>query len=126
MNAVVKPELQARTAGFLAQRHKLFINNEWVDAESGGTIDVVNPATGKAFAKAAAGGAPDIDRAVRAARAAFESGPWPSMPPVDRARLIWKLADAVEAAADEIAYVLSLDNGMPMAMAKFAGAFGTA
>jgi phenylacetaldehyde dehydrogenase len=126
MNAVVKPELQARTASFLAQRHKLFINNEWVEAESGGTIDVVNPATGKVFAKAAAGGAADIDRAVRAARAAFESGPWPSMPPVERGRLIWKLADAVEAAADEIAYVLSLDNGMPMAMAKFAGAFGTA
>ncbi|HYK25413.1 MAG TPA: aldehyde dehydrogenase family protein [Steroidobacteraceae bacterium] len=126
MNAVVKPELQARTASFLAQRHKLFINNEWVEAESGATIDVVNPATGKVFAKAAAGGAADIDRAVRAARAAFESGPWPNMPPIERARLLWKLADAVEAAADEIAYVLSLDNGMPMAMAKFAGAFGTA
>ncbi|HEY2590463.1 MAG TPA: aldehyde dehydrogenase family protein [Steroidobacteraceae bacterium] len=126
MNAVVKPELQARTASFLAQRHKLFINNEWVEAESGATIDVVNPATGLGLAKAAAGGAADIDRAVRAARAAFESGPWPSMPPVERGRLIWKLADAVEAAADEIAYVLSLDNGMPMAMAKFAGAFGTA
>jgi phenylacetaldehyde dehydrogenase len=126
MNAVVKPELQARTASFLAQRHKLFINNEWVEAESGATIDVVNPATGKSFAKAAAGGAADIDRAVRAARTAFESGPWPNMPPVERARLLWKLADAVEAAADEIAYVLSLDNGMPMMMAKFAGAFGTA
>jgi phenylacetaldehyde dehydrogenase len=63
---------------------------------------------------------------VRAARAAFESGPWPSMPPIERAKLLWKLADAVEAAADEIAYVLSLDNGMPLAMAKFGGAFGTA
>ncbi|MGH8229232.1 MAG: aldehyde dehydrogenase family protein [Steroidobacteraceae bacterium] len=126
MNAVIKPELQARTAGFLAQTHKLFINNEWVDPEAGGTIDVINPATGKSFAKAAAGGAADIDKAVRAARAAFETGPWPAMPPVERARLIWKLADAVEAAADEIAYILSLDNGMPMAMAKFGGALGTA
>ncbi len=126
MNAVVKPELEARTAAFLERKHKLFINNEWVEPESGGTIDVVNPATGRVFAKAAAAGAADIDRAVRAARTAFESGPWPSMPPVERARLIWKLADAVEAAADEIAYILSLDNGMPMAMAKFAGAFGTA
>ena len=126
MNAVVKPELQSRTAGFLSKTHKLFINNEWVEPHSGKTLDVVNPATGKVFAKAAAGDAADIDRAVRAARAAFESGPWPSLPPVERAKLIWKLADAVEAAADEIGYVLSLDNGMPMMMAKFAGALGTA
>ncbi len=126
MNAVVKPEIESRTAGFLANTHKLFINNEWVEPESGKTIDVVNPATGKVFAKAAAGGAADIDKAVQAARAAFESGPWPNLPPVERARLIWKLADAVEAAADEIGYILSLDNGMPMMMAKFAGALGTA
>jgi phenylacetaldehyde dehydrogenase len=126
MNAVVKPELESRTASFLSQAHKLFINNEWVEAESGKSIDVINPATGKVIAKAAAGGASDIDRAVRAARAAFDSGPWPQMPPVERAKLLWKLADAVEAAADEIAYVLSLDNGMPLMMAKFGGALGTA
>ncbi len=126
MNAVVKPELEARTAGFLSRTHKLFIDNQWVEPHSGHTIDVVNPATGKAFAKAAAGSAADIDRAVRAARRAFESGPWPSMAPIERAQLIWRLADAVESAADEIAYILSLDNGMPMAMAKFAGALGTA
>ncbi len=126
MNAVVKPELESRTAGFLSKTHKLFINNEWVEPESGKTIEVINPATGKVFAKAAAAGATDIDKAVRAARAAFESGPWPSMSPIDRAQLIWKLADAVEAAADEIGYILSLDNGMPMMMAKFAGALGTA
>ncbi len=126
MNAVVKSELESRTAGFLSRTHKLFINNEWVEPQSGETIEVTNPATGKVFARAAAAGAADVDRAVRAARAAFESGPWPSMPPVERAQLIWRLADAVEAAADEIGYVLSLDNGMPMMMAKFAGALGTA
>jgi phenylacetaldehyde dehydrogenase len=126
MNAVLKPDLQEKTARFLAQTHGLFINNEWVEPQSGKTIDVINPATGKVFAKAAAGGASDIDRAVRAARTAFESGPWPAMPPVERSKLLWKLADAIEAAADEIGYVLSLDNGMPMMMAKFAGALGTA
>jgi len=126
MNAVVKPDLKARTAAFLSQTHQLFIGNEWVEPQSGKTIEVINPATGKVFAKAAAAGPADIDRAVRAARTAFESGPWPAMPPVERAKLIWKLADAVEAAADEIAYILSLDNGMPLGMAKFAGAFGTA
>jgi phenylacetaldehyde dehydrogenase len=126
MNAMVKPDLQNQTAGFLAKTHKLFINNEWVEPASGKTIEVINPATGKIFAKAAAAGASDVDRAVRAARAAFESGPWPAMPPVERAKLLWKLADSIEAAADEIAYILSLDNGMPMMMAKFAGALGTA
>jgi len=126
MNAVVKPDLKARTAAFLSQTHRLFIGNEWVEPQSGKTIDVINPATGKVFAKAAAAGPADIDRAVRAARSAFDSGPWPTMPPVERAKLLWKLADAVEAAADEIAYILSLDNGMPLGMAKFAGAFGTA
>ncbi|HXA92055.1 MAG TPA: aldehyde dehydrogenase family protein [Steroidobacteraceae bacterium] len=126
MNAVVKPDLQAQTAGFIAKTHRLFINNEWVEPESGKTIDVINPATGKVFAQVAAAGASDVDRAVRAARAAFESGPWPIMPPVERSKLLWKLADAIEAAADEIGYILSLDNGMPMMMAKFAGALGTA
>src|SRR5579872_3334377 len=114
MNAMLKPDLQEKTAGFLAQTHGLFINNEWVEPQSGKTIDVINPATGKVFAKAAAGGASDIDRAVRAARTAFEAGPWPTMPPVERSKLLWKLADVIEAAADEIGYVLSLDNGMPM------------
>ncbi len=126
MNAAVKPDMESRTAGFLSKTHRLFINNEWVEPQSGKTLEVINPATGKVFAKAAAAGAADIDRAVRAARAAFESGPWPSMPPIERAQLMWKLADAVEAAADEIGYILSLDNGMPMMMAKFAGALGTA
>src|SRR6516162_7278864 len=119
MNAVVKPELEAQTARFLAQTHKLFINNEWVEPQSGQMIDVINPATGKVIAKAAAGGAADVDRAVRAARAAFESGPWPSMPPVERAKLLWRLADGIEAAADEIAYVVGLDNGVAMMVAEF-------
>jgi phenylacetaldehyde dehydrogenase len=127
VNAVVRTEeLATRTAGFLGQTHQLFINNEWVAPHSGATLEVVNPATGKVFARAAAGGAEDIDRAVRAARAAFESGPWPRLSPIERGQLIWRLADAVEAAADEIGYILSLDNGMPMMMAKFMGALGTA
>src|SRR5579862_1245835 len=104
MSAVVKPDLQARTAAFLSETHGLFIDGEWVEPESGRSIDVINPATGKVFAKAAAGGASDIDRAVRAARAAFESGPWPAMAPVERSKLLWRLADAIEAAADEIGY----------------------
>ncbi|MGB6451793.1 MAG: aldehyde dehydrogenase family protein, partial [Steroidobacteraceae bacterium] len=66
MNAAVKPDMESRTAGFLSKTHRLFINNEWVEPQSGKTLEVINPATGKVFAKAAAAGAADIDRAVRA------------------------------------------------------------
>ena len=125
MNAV-RLEPDARTTAFLGQAHRLFINNEWVDPVGGGSIEVLNPATGRVIARAAAGTGADIDRAVRAARAAFDGGPWRDLAPVERAKLLWKLADLIEAAADEIGQVLSLDNGMPFGMAKFAGALGTA
>src|SRR5665213_1834165 len=125
MNAALRPDF-ARTHAFLGQKHRLLINNEWVEPRAGGRIEVLNPATGKVLGHAAAGDAEDIDLAVRAARNAFENGPWPSMPPLARAKLLWKLADLIEQAADEIGEVLSLDNGMPFGMAKFAGALGTA
>jgi len=125
MNAALKPDFAAPLA-FMGKKHGLLINNEWVEPRAGGRIEVLNPATGTVLGHAAAGGAEDIDLAVRAARNAFENGPWPSMPPIARARLLWKLAELIEQAADEIGQVLSLDNGMPFGMAKFAGALGTA
>ncbi len=126
MNAALKPDFAARTLKFMGQQHGLLINNEWVQPRAGGRIEVLNPATGKVLGHAAAGGAEDIDLAVRAARNAFENGPWPTLSPVARAKLLWKLADLIEQAADEIGQVLSLDNGMPFGMAKFMGALGTA
>jgi acyl-CoA reductase-like NAD-dependent aldehyde dehydrogenase len=88
-------------------------------------IDVINPATGLVIAKVQAAGAGDVDRAVKAARAAFE-GPWSKMTGIDRAKLLWKLADLLEANADEIGLVESLDNGMPLMMAKFGAVLGSA
>ena len=127
MNApVMIDRIKALELGFFAETHRLFIGGEWVDAETGETIDVINPATGLVIAKVAAGGAADIDKAVKAARKAFESGPWPQMNGTERAKLLWKLADAIEANADEIGLVESLDNGMPMMMAKFGAALGSA
>jgi len=126
MNAVVKPAVSDRTQAFLQQPHKLFINNQWVEPRAGQSIEVLNPATGRTLGRIAAGDASDIDLAVKAARAAFESGPWPSMPPIERAKLLWKLADLIEAASDQIGEVLSLDNGMPFGMGKFGGALGSA
>ena len=125
MNAQLSPD-PTRLTGFLNAPHQLFINGQWVPARSGKTFDVINPATGQVIAQAAAGDASDIDAAVKAARAAFESGPWPSMPPSGRAKLLWKLAEAFEAAGDEIGTLESLDNGMPYRVARFIAVNGVA
>jgi phenylacetaldehyde dehydrogenase len=126
MNEQLSPDPMRLAAGFLATPHKLFINGQWVPARSGKTFDVINPATGQVIAQAAAGDASDIDAAVKAARQAFESGPWPSMPPSARAKLLWKLAEAFEAVGDEVGTIESLDNGMPFRVARFVAVNGVA
>ena len=98
---------------------KLFIDGKSVDALSGGAVDVINPATGAVIARAADGSGLDIDAAVRAARRAFDSGPWGRMLVPERRSLMLKLADAVESAADEFALLDCLDNGMPLRFAHF-------
>jgi phenylacetaldehyde dehydrogenase len=120
MNAPFNPAAAAPTAQrFVAAPLKLLIDGEWVDAKSGETFPVLDPATGEVFAHAAAGDAADIDLAVRAARRAFEEGPWSSMTPGERARLLLRLADALEANADELAVLESRDNGMPVMIARY-------
>ena len=78
----------------LQTRH--LINNQWVDAVEGGHFETLNPATGEVVAKVAAGTAADVDKAVKAARRALESGPWSTMDAADRGRLLFKLADLIE------------------------------
>ena len=96
----------------------MLIGGQWRAAVDGKTLDVLDPATGEVFAQAAAGAAADIDLAVKAARKAFEEGPWRSTPPNERARLLWKLSDAIEANAAELALLETLDNGMPLWLAQ--------
>jgi len=103
---------------FLARAHALFIDGKFVPARSGETFEVINPATGEVFAKASAGAATEIDLAVKAARRAFDSGPWSAMNPSVRRNLMWKLADALEKNGDEIAILETLNNGMPLSMAR--------
>ncbi len=105
---------------FLSRTHKLFINNEWVEATSGRTFEVENPATGEVIARVAEGEKPDVDRAVRAARAAFENPRWSRMTPSERGKLLWRLADLLEAHADEFAELETLDNGKPVSVARAA------
>ena len=123
---MISDAAQARAASFTSRPRELFIAGRWQAAQSGETFDVVDPANERVFAHAASGGEADIDVAVKAARKAFESSPWSAMTPAQRARLLLKLADLIEANADEIALLETLDNGMPFRMAKFGGVFGAA
>ena len=81
---------------------------------SGKTFPSYNPATGEVMAQVAEGDREDINRAVKAARRAFESGPWPEMTPSERGRLMWKLADLMEQHLEEFAQIECLDNGKPL------------
>jgi phenylacetaldehyde dehydrogenase len=103
---------------FLVKKPRLLINGEWVEARSGKTLAVFDPATGKEIGRVAEAGSEDVDRAVAAARAAFEAGPWQEMLPVAREALLWKLADLIEQHAGEFAEIESLDNGKTRFMAS--------
>src|SRR4051794_41488165 len=101
-----------------ADEHQLLIGGERVAAADGRTFDTPDPSTGERLATVSQAGAQDVDRAVQAARAAFEEGSdWRKMNAADRARRIYALAGLVEAHADELAQLESLDNGKPV---KFA------
>ena len=87
---------------------KLLIGGEWVDAADGRTFDTIDPATGDVIASVAQAGAEDVDRAVRAARAALE-GEWSKLPAAGRERLMHWLADLIDANAEELARLVALD-----------------
>jgi aldehyde dehydrogenase (NAD+) len=98
----------------------LFIGGKWLDSASGKTFPTVNPATGATICQVAEGDKADIDLAVKAARKAFESGPWPTMNASERGRLMNRLDDLIEQHIDELAALESLDNGKPLRDARAA------
>jgi phenylacetaldehyde dehydrogenase len=116
--AIQKPSLSPAAAKFLAKELKLFINGEWVAAQSGKTFPVEDPATEETIAHAPAGDKADIDLAVAAARRAFETGPWSRVSPAERSRMVWRLGDLLEQHADEFAELEALDNGKPVTNAR--------
>lgn len=93
--------------------HRLWIDNAWADADSGATFATINPATGEEITQVAEARAEDVDRAVQSARQAMKGTSWRRMNPHKRAELLWKLADAIEANADELASLETADNGKP-------------
>jgi len=90
---------------------RLFINNEWVEPAEGKHFDAINPATGEVIVKVAAATAPDVDKAVKAARRALETGPWSKMDAADRGKLLFELADLIEKESRELAALESLNSG---------------
>ncbi|HJY83699.1 MAG TPA: aldehyde dehydrogenase family protein [Candidatus Binatia bacterium] len=97
---------------FITPSHKkMLIGGKWVDAASGKTFVTVNPATAEPLATVAEGDAADIERAVQAARKAFDEGPWPHEKPAERTKVLLRIADLIEKHKDELAQLETLDNG---------------
>lgn len=97
---------------------RLHIGGEWVDALDGAEFETYNPATGEVITKVAEAKAADVDRAVKAAREAFENGPWAKMKPKERAAAIWRLGDLLVADQDEMGRIETLDQGKPYLSAR--------
>jgi aldehyde dehydrogenase (NAD+) len=93
---------------------KLFVDGEWRDAEGGRTQPTLNPADGSEIADIAHASVADLNRAVLAARRAFDEGPWPRMAARERARVLLKVADLIERDAEEIAVLETVDMGKPI------------
>src|SRR4030081_3281942 len=120
MGIAVSPQIHPRVADFIEKPRKMLINGKWVNAASVKTFPTYKPATGEVLPQVAEGDPEDIEQAVKAARQAFDHGPWRRMTASERGRLIWKLADLLEANTEEFAYLESLDNGKPLGVAKAA------
>src|SRR5437667_9059487 len=103
-------QVDPRVASFIQKPLKMLINGNWVEAVSGKTFPTYDPSTGEVLATVAEGDRADIDLAVKAARKAFESGPWRKMSPSERGRLIWKLGDLIDEHLEECGSLESLDN----------------
>jgi phenylacetaldehyde dehydrogenase len=113
-------QMQDAVSQFLANPKKLLIDGKWVAAVSGKTFDSIDPATGEVLARVAEGDRADIDLAVKAARRAFESGPWSRMTASQRGRVIWKIGDLIEEHTEEFAELETLDNGKPISISRVA------
>jgi acyl-CoA reductase-like NAD-dependent aldehyde dehydrogenase len=106
-------------AGFAEGPHRLLIGGQWVDPASGRTFATVDPSSGEEIAQVAYAEAEDVDHAVKAARTAFEEGPWTQkMSAAQREQIMFRIAELIDANADELAQIESLDNGKPVTYAK--------
>lgn len=117
MATTLEPAPQTRAS--LDRPFQMLIDGDWADSQGGETLDVVNPADAGVIATIPAGNSQDVDRAVSAARRAFEEGRWTSLTPGQRAGILWRIADLIEARKEEFAELETLDNGKPVTMSKW-------
>jgi acyl-CoA reductase-like NAD-dependent aldehyde dehydrogenase len=117
--------LGSEARAFIAGKHALLIGAERPEAADGRTFATLDPATGREIARVPQAGAEDVDRAVRAAREAFEDGPWRTLPPSERERLMGALAQSLEEHAEELAQIESSDNGKPVKLAQYVDVRGS-
>src|ERR1700730_9638241 len=121
MGVAISPiQIDSRVSDFIGKPRKMLIDGKWVNAASGKTFPTYNPATGEVLAQVAEGDRQDIDAAVKAARKAFDSGPWLRLTASERSKLVWKLADLLEEHLEEFATLETLDNGKPLTVARAA------
>ncbi|MNZ23985.1 Phenylacetaldehyde dehydrogenase [compost metagenome] len=113
------------TQRFLSKPQKMFIGGEWVEASDGATAEVIEPSTASALTRIPMGTADDLDRAVQAAREQFDGGAWSQLKPLERERLLHRLADLIEANGDELAEIESIDMGKSVAQARAVDIQGT-
>jgi len=117
MTSTVEDLVLPAVRAFLSENKKLLIDGQWVDAASGKTFPTTDPATGQVLSEVALGQGEDIDRAVRAARRAFDAGAWPAMKPNQRERLLWRIGDILSERAQEFGQLEALDNGKAASVA---------
>ncbi|MDH4580630.1 aldehyde dehydrogenase family protein [Pseudomonas sp. BN415] len=113
------------TQHFLSRPRQLFIGGAWQDASDGASADVIEPSCEGVLGRIPMGTADDLDRAVQAARAQFDGGPWRQLKPLERERLLHRLADLIEANADELAEIESIDMGKSVTQARAVDIQGT-
>lgn len=118
MTATLSADLDPRTTEFIARPQQMYVDGQWVESATGRRFDTVDPATEQVITTVPHSDAEDVERAVRAARRAFENGPWPAMTPAERQRMIWRIAEGITARADQFAELESIDNGKSVAVAK--------
>ena len=118
MNNSLELPISKETIKFLESKHLLFINGEWRESSSGETIPVIDPATEKKIAEVQSGTKDDIDLAVKSARDAL-TGEWSKIPSHDRAQILHRLSDEIEANFSTLSEIEVLDNGMPMQLAQY-------
>jgi len=111
-------KISPSNSGFLKNPKRLLIDGEWVEAVTGRTFEVYDPSSGDKVATVAAGDKADVDRAVSAARRAMEDSEWSRMKPVERERLLHRLADLIERDADNLAELEAIDNGKSVVIAR--------